>query len=246
MHKVPAYFDVMIENMEQGISEKITTPQVLVKKALKQMDALLPRKIQESVFYKPLAKLDTVVSEEEDRDDLRRRYEAAIKDELYPAYKKLRTFVRGTYLAKARKTHGLSQLEGGDAFYLALARVNTTTRLTPDEIMNLGLSEVKRVHEEFETVKTQLGFTGTLSDFFKSLRKEKKLYPFHSAKEVMDDYERIHRQILVKIPEQFNLLPKASFEIREVDKFKAENASEAYQNASPDGTRPGIFWVPSS
>ncbi|MBC7398093.1 MAG: DUF885 domain-containing protein [Bdellovibrionales bacterium] len=244
MHRVPAYLDAMIENMNQGIAENITTPQVLVKKALKQMDALLPKKIEESVFYKPLVKLDTVVREDEDRDELRWRYEAAIKNEIYPAYQKLRRFVKQVYLPKARKTHGLKQLEGGDAYYLALARVNTTTTLSPDEIMSLGLSEVTRIREEMEAVKTLLGFAGSLSEFYKSIRRDPTLYPFHTAREVMDQYEKIHQQILTKIPEQFKLLPKAPFEIREVEKFKAENASEAYQNASPDGARPGIFWVP--
>lgn len=243
MHKVPAYFDVTIENMRTGLSKKITTPQVLVQKALKQMNGLLPINYRDSVFYKPLLKLDTVVKLD-DQEDLKKRYEDSIKNEIYPAYKKLRSFVQKTYLPKARKTHGLSDLPGGPEYYAALARANTTTTLSPDQIMALGLSEVARIRGEFEAVKTQMGFTGELSDFFKSVRADQKLYPFHSAKEVMDGYEKIHQQILKKIPEQFSLLPKASFEIREVEKFKAENASEAYQNASPDGSRPGIFWVP--
>ncbi len=243
MHRVPAYFDATIQNLKEGMAKKVTTPQVLIQKALKQMDAILPKNYQESVFYKPLSKLDSVVKTAE-QDDLRRRYEATIQKEIYPAYKKLRSFVQKNYLPKARLTHGLSDLPGGNQYYAALARINTTTTLSPDQIMELGLSEVKRIRVEMESVKNQLGFKGSLPEFFKTLREDKKLYPFKSAQEVMNAYHQIHARIMNRVPEQFNLLPKAPFEIREVDKFKAENASEAYQNASPDGSRPGIFWVP--
>ena len=243
MHRIPAYFETMIQNMDLGVKKHVTTPKVLLEKALKQMDGLLVSDYTQSVFYKPLLKLDAVVRKS-DQGDLKQRYGDSIKNEIYPAYQKLRTYVHDSYLKNARTSSGLAALPGGKAYYRALARMNTTTDLTPDQIMKLGLSEVKRIRKEFERVKTQLGFKGKLKDFLKAIRVEPKLFPFHSAQEVMTAYEKIHTQVLNRVPEQFNLLPKAKFEIKEVEKFKAEMASESYQNASPDGTRPGIFWVP--
>jgi uncharacterized protein (DUF885 family) len=123
-------------------------------------------------------------------------------------------------------------------------RNHTTTRLSPNQIMMIGLQEVSRIRKEFEKVKAELGFKGSLSSFFKSLRTNPELFPFRTHEAVLQGYHTIHATLSARIPDHFHLLPKAGFDIREVEKFKAETAGESYQNPSADGSRPGIFWVP--
>ena len=243
MEVVPAYFDVMIANMKLGLKRKVSTPQVLVDQALKQIHALLPKDIHESVFYKPLLNLDQV-AKGSDATIVKAQYEDTIKTKVYPAYEKLENYVKNEYRSKARKTHGISKVPGGKKYYLALVKENTTTDLSPDQIHSLGLKEVSRIEAELEDVKKQLGFKGSRDEFFKSIRTDKKLFPFTTSEQVLNAYRAILARVMAQVPAHFRLLPKAKFEIREVEKFKAENASEAYQNGSPDGTRPGVFWVP--
>jgi len=243
MEVVPAYFDVMIANMKLGLKRKVSTPQVLVDQALKQIHALLPKDIHESVFYKPLLNLDQV-AKGSDATVVKAQYEDTIKTKVYPAYEKLENYVKNEYRSKARKTHGISKVPGGKKYYLALVKENTTTDLSPDQIHSLGLKEVSRIQAELEDVKKQLGFKGSRDEFFKSIRTDKKLFPFTTSEQVLNAYRAILARVMAQVPAHFRLLPKAKFEIREVEKFKAENASEAYQNGSPDGTRPGVFWVP--
>lgn len=244
MRIVPAYVDTMILNMNLGIRKKITTPRILVQKALKQLDRLLPKDYTESVFYKPLLSVNAIVKDPKKAESLKALYSREISESIYPSYKKLQKYARDVYLPATRTTSGLRSIPGGKEYYLSLVKFNTTTDLTPDQIMELGLAQVSRISEELEQVKQQLHYPGSLKSFYHSLRSGKKLYPFHTSEEVMAAYESIHQRVLKSVPEHFRLLPKAKFEIREVEKFKAENASEAYENADPNGTRPGIFWVP--
>ncbi len=209
-----------------------------------QVQALLVSNYKESVFYQPVLKLSNIVQGAE-AITITAAYDEMIQKVIYPSYQKLEKFIREKYLPQARKTDGLCEIPGGEAFYRALVASYTTTNLSPKEIMEMGYEEVKRIQKELELVKEQLGFKGDLADFYASLNaKTAQLYPFHTAQEVMDAYKAIDTQVMQKIPDHFHLMPKAPLEIREVEKFKAENASEAYQPANEDGSRPAIFWVP--
>ncbi len=241
---VPAYIDTMIANMEEGMQRKITTPKILVEKALKQLKALLVSNYQESVFYQPLLTIQDKLSFD-DASRIKALWEKMVKDEVYPSYQKLERFVQNEYLPNARTTDGLEAIPGGKEFYRALIKGYTTTDLTPDEVKEMGFSEVKRIRAEFEVIKDKMGFKGDLKAFFASLKeKTPELYPFHTAQEVMDRYWAIYKKVMKAVPEHFHLMPKAKFEIREVEKFRAENASEAYMPPNESGSRPGIFWVP--
>jgi uncharacterized protein (DUF885 family) len=241
---VPEYIDVMIENMKVGIARDVTTPKILVELGLKQLKALLVSDYKESIFYKPLLTIEDKVPGEEGRK-IKNRYDLMIKNVIYPAYEKLERFVEEEYLSKARTTDGLCEVPGGRAFYLALIKGYTTTELNPDQIGDLGLKEVARIKGEFEKVKEQMGFKGDLKAFYDSLKeKTPKLYPFHTAEEVLEKYQEIYNEVMMKVPEYFHLMPKAKFEVRRVDKFKESEAVASYQNPSEDGLRPGIFWVP--
>jgi uncharacterized protein (DUF885 family) len=235
--------DAIRERLREGVQKKIVIPRALAEKAIKQLYDLIPEDPKRSVFYKPINSFPKSLSLR-DQESIRPEYQALIENTLYPAYRSLLEYVQKDYLPHCRSTSGISDLPGGRDYYRALVKHHTMTEMTPDRIMTLGLSEVARIQKQMEEVKRQLGFKGTLQEFFKRLRENPALYPFHSSEEVMKAYHRIHQTLNHHIPQHFRLLPKAQFEIREVEKFRAESASEAYQNPSADGSRPGIFWVP--
>jgi uncharacterized protein (DUF885 family) len=241
--KAAATLDATREALREGAQKKIVIPRKLAEKAIQQLKGLLPEDPKNSVFYKPLSAFPKGVSLRE-QAEIRPVYEELIEKTLYPAYRSLLGYVEKEYLPQCRNTSGISELPGGRDYYRALVKHHTMTEMTPDRIMTIGLAEVARIQKQLEEAKRQLGFKGNLQEFFQSLRTNPTLYPFRSETEVLTAYARIDETLRQHIPRHFHIVPRAKFEIREIEKFKAASASEAYQNPSADGSRPGIFWVP--
>jgi uncharacterized protein (DUF885 family) len=116
--------------------------------------------------------------------------------------------------------------------------------MTPEEIHALGLKEVARLNSEMEKVKTQVGFEGTLLEFFDYVRNKPELKPFTKPEEVIANFERIHAIIKPNVDKLFSLQPKTKFEIRRTEAFREKTASAEYSQGAADGSRPGVFYVP--
>jgi uncharacterized protein (DUF885 family) len=115
--------------------------------------------------------------------------------------------------------------------------------MTPEEIHELGLAEVARIRAEMEEVAKQVGFDGTLAEFFEFLKTDPQFF-FESSEDVLAAYEAARVKINERLPEMFSVFPKADYEIRAIEEFRAESSAGAmYQGPSPDGSRPGIFYV---
>jgi uncharacterized protein (DUF885 family) len=135
-------------------------------------------------------------------------------------------------------------MPGGPEMYRFLASYSTTTEKTPAEINAIGLREVARLRAEMERMKTQLGFKGTLREFFEQVKHEPKAQPFKTAEEVLAGFHKIHSTIEPNLKKMFGRTPKTPFEIRRTEAFREASASAEYNPGSPDGNRPGIFYVP--
>jgi uncharacterized protein (DUF885 family) len=178
-----------------------------------------------------------------DRDRLTSAYRTMIESQVMPAYKRLRAYINDEYLPKTRETVGLDALPNGKAWYAYNARNSTTTNRTPDEIHQLGLSEVARIQGEIKGVMQQVGFKGSLQDFFQFMRTDPQ-FNFKTEDELLTYYRALEKSVNAGIPGQFSLVPKSPFEIRAVEAFRAKSAAGGeYQSASEDGKRPGIFYV---
>ena len=116
--------------------------------------------------------------------------------------------------------------------------------MSVDEIFSLGESEVKRLRAEMEKIKQDAGYKGDLKSFFKYLNTDKQFFPFRSPQEVIDSFEHIHAKMQPQLNRFFNKVPKTKFEIRQTEKFREASASAEYNQGTPDGSRPGIFYVP--
>ena len=113
-----------------------------------------------------------------------------------------------------------------------------------DEIYNTGLSEVKRIRREMENIKNSTGFKGDLDSFFQFMKTDKQFMPFKTPEEVLDSFRHIYEIIKPALNKYFVLFPKSKFEIRQTEAFRAASASIEYLQGTPDGSRPGVFYVP--
>ena len=240
--QLPVLLNTDIVNMRAGIQAGVVQPTALMIKVVPQMDDLIKATPEQSLFWGPIKSMPANFSAA-DKARLTSAYSAMISNELMPAYKKLRAFINDEYLPKTRSSVGLDKLPNGDAWYAFNARMSTTTEMTPDQIHSLGLSEVARIHGEIRKVMTQTGFKGSLQEFFKFMQDDPR-FNFKDEEALLKYYRSLEAKINLKIPEQFSLLPKAPFEIRAVEAFRAKSAAGGeYQSPSEDGTRPGIFYV---
>ncbi|MGH9916316.1 MAG: DUF885 family protein, partial [Pyrinomonadaceae bacterium] len=160
-------------------------------------------------------------------------YTKAITEQVIPTFQKLHGFIRTEYLPRARRTVGLSALPKGKERYEYLVKFYTTTNLTSEEIFRIGLNEVSRIKGEMEGVKEQVGFKGDLKAFFEHLRTDPKFYPFTSDQEVLNAYSVIEARMQPYLPKLFTIAPKAKFEVRLTEKFRAATASHSYTRAAP-------------
>lgn len=238
-----AWSDTAIVNMRKGILKGITQPRILMERVLDQYKALLVEDARQSIFYEPVKNMPADFSAQ-DRERLTAAYTKAIAEQVIPSYRKLYDFIRTEYLPKCRTTSGLSSIPNGKEEYAHLVKLYTTTNLTPEEIFQIGMSEVKRIRAEMEKVKTEVGFRGDLKSFFDYLRTDRKFYPFTTDEEVLNAYRAIEARLQPTLPSFFGLVPKARFEVRATEKFRAASASEEYERPAPDGSRPGVFYVP--
>jgi uncharacterized protein (DUF885 family) len=237
------WMDTAIVNMRKGLGLGVTFPKILMERVLPQAKAMMVTDVKQSVFWGPITDMPTSIAEK-DKATLTKAYAEAIKTKIVPAYTKLYNFLKDEYIPKTRTTAGVSGIPNGEAYYRLMIKQYTTTDLSPDSIYNLGLAEVARITHEMEVVKDQVGFKGDLKAFFAYVNNDKKFMPFKTAKEVVEAYKAIEKKIEPNLKKMFNMVPKSNFEVRQTEKFREASASAEYNLGSPDGTRPGIFYVP--
>jgi uncharacterized protein (DUF885 family) len=240
--QIPVLFDQAIANMKLGVERRVVQPKALMDNVVSQLDKLIKDKPEDTLFWQPVEKMPASFPAE-DRKRITAAYRAMIEQELMPAYRKLRAYVADEYIPRARESSGLGALPDGEAWYAYLVRRFTTTDLTPAQIHQIGLDEVERNHREIRGVMKQVGFEGSMEAFFKFMQTDPR-FSFKSEEALLAHYRSLEDKIMAKVPEQFSLTPKADFEIRPVEPFRAESAAGgSYMRPSEDGSRPGIFYV---
>ena len=145
-------------------------------------------------------------------------------------------------MPRTRNTVGLGELPGGPELYRYRVADSTTTDLSPEQIHRIGLDEVARLHAEMEKVKTAVGFTGTLKQFFEHLRTDPKFQP-KSREELTQSYYAIGRKLDATLPSLFSTIPRTPLEIKPTPALTEKGAARGeYQQGAPDGSRPGTFY----
>src|SRR4051812_9737280 len=238
------YLDRAIGRMRQGLADGIVNPKLVMKNVVDQLDGIVGQGVEGSTFYKPVTKFPAGISAA-DQARLKAEYAAFIRDRLNPAHARLRDFIRDQYLPHARDAVGLGQMPGGAALYRYLVESNTTTDMTPEAIHQLGLREVDRIHGEMEKVKNQVGFKGDLHQFADFLRSDPRFKPA-TAQAMRDAFLDIDRRVGLVVGRDFATIPKTPLEVRPDPPYREKtSAGGEYQQGTPDGSRPGIFYYNS-
>jgi uncharacterized protein (DUF885 family) len=240
--RFPLWVDAAIAAMREGMARGIVHPRVVMAKTLPQLESLIAADPEESLFFGPVSLLGEDWPADE-RDRLERALRNLIEQDLNPAYRRLAGFIRHEYLPACRETVGWGALPGGAGWYASEVRRHTTTSLAPADIHAIGLAEVARIRAGMEDVMREVGFAGTLAEFFRYVQEEPAFY-FERPADLLAGYRRLKKQIDAELPRLFSVMPKADYELRAVEAFRAASAAGgAYQGASADGRRPGIFYV---
>ena len=237
------WMDSAMVYMKKGMDKGVVLPRALTLKLIPQFAEMTTPSITDNLYFSSIKIMPATFSEAV-KKDLTTKYTAVISDKLVPRFNKMAKFLKDDYLPASRTTSGIGSLPFGKDLYATYVKMWTTTNLTPDEIHELGLKEVARLHAEMEKIKTQVGFKGTLMAFFEEVRNKKELKPFKKPEEVIANFESIYARIKPNVDKLFSLQPKTKFEIRRTEAFREKTASAEYSQGTADGTRPGIFYVP--
>ncbi|MEO8033861.1 MAG: DUF885 family protein, partial [Acidobacteriota bacterium] len=237
MNHFPTQMDSVIDLMRKGMAHRMMPPKFLLGKVADQAQSFVGMEPEKTPFAQPFQKFPAGVAESE-QAPLRAAAMEAIRTSILPAYAKFAKFVREEYAPKGRTEVGLWSLPNGAEFYKARIRQSTTTKLSADEIHQIGLREVARIEGEMLQIATKLGYSD-LKSFIKAVDTNPDLKA-KSRDQILDIYRGYEDQMYAQLPKLFGRLPKAKLVVVPVESFREQTAAGAdYQEGSPDGARPG-------
>ena len=235
------FVDRAIGRFKEGEKSGVVDTKLTVRNMIEQLDNQLKLKPEDSPYFGPVKQFPAGISDA-DKARLTTEYRTAVTDEIYPALTRLRDFFQNEYLAHAREGVGLKYMPGGDKLYAYLIQSTTTTDMTPEQIHQLGLSEVARITKEFDKDRRQVAFKGTLPQFFDYMRTSPKFQP-KSREQLNQDYYNLKKKVDAQVPRFFSLVPKTPLRIQPYEPFREKfEAGGSYEPGTPDGSRPGTFF----
>ena len=242
LRALPAWVDQTIETMREGTKEHIVQAHVAMERVPAQIERQIVDDPGKSPFYGPLRRMPASFAAA-DRDRLAQQTREAIATSVVPAYRRFRDFFVGEYLPACFPQPGAWQLPRGDEAYAYLARVHTTTNLTPQQIHDVGLREVARIRGEMVALMGRVGFKGTLPQFFAWLRSDPQFY-YPDATSLLEAYEATAKRIDPKLVLLFRTLPRTPYGVEPIPDVAAPDTTAAYyRDLAADGSRAGTFFV---
>jgi len=242
LHKFPAYMDQNISLMREGLKQHVVIAKVIGEKVLTQFNAIDWQDPTKHGFYKPFKEFPPSFSDA-DKQRLTSAAKERITTDVLPAFHRFRDFMEKEYVPASLEQAGIWQVPDSGPTYAYLARSMTTTTLTPEQVHELGLNEVKRIRAEMEKVKDQAGFKGSLAEFLDYLRTDRKFY-FKSSDELLQYARARAKQIDPLLIKLFRTFPRLPYGVEPVPSEIAISMPAGYAEApAPDGSRPGNFYI---
>ncbi len=238
LHQIPRVLNQTTEVLRAGMKDKLMPVRFLIEKLPVQCQGI----IDADPFLIPTKKYPASISAD-DQKRLTQQITDAIQGDVIPAYKTFAVFLRTEYAPQGRTTLAVTSLPDGEKRYQNDIYARTTTRMTPDEIHQLGLREIDRIEAEMTAIAKKEGFAD-LASFRASLKTNPKYIPT-SAEQILDDFRRYIAQMEPKLPELFTVLPKSPVTVEAIPPFQAAAATH-YVTGTPDGKRPGRVVVATS
>ncbi len=242
LEKLPAYIEQTTALMREGIKEHLLWPKVVMNRIPAQIAKQIVDKPEDSPFYKPFLSLPASFSDEQ-RAGLTAQGSAVIRDQVIPAYRTFQKFFADEYLPACYDQVGAWQMPNGGEAYAFFARQHTTTNLTPEQIHQIGLDEVARIHGEMDAVKKQISFQGDLPAFFNFLRTDPQFF-CKTPGELLDLYKIQAKTTDALLPRLFKVLPRNTYGVEPIPAAIAPDTYTAfYRPGSLEAGRPGMFCV---
>jgi uncharacterized protein (DUF885 family) len=241
LHQIPKAFDQVSTNMAIGMEDHRVPPKYLLEKALEQVKQLAGQKPEDSPLALPLKKFPAGITPAE-QERIKTETLDAIAKEVLPAYLRFARFLEVSYIPAGREQPGISALPDGAKYYRFLIHRTTTTDLTPEQIHQIGLDEVKRDEAEMLAIAQKLGFAD-LASFRAGIKTNPRLHPA-SREALLAAYRGYLTPMQAKLPQLFGRLPQAPFEVVAVPDYAEKTSAPAYyESGAPDGSRPGRLFI---
>lgn len=228
--------------LRDGLSRGITPAQVTLRAVPQQVLNHIPDDPQVSPLFRPFQNLPASIPEAE-KAAIRGRALQVITNEVYPEFRQLHRFLVESYLPGARTNLASTALPDGEAWYAFRVRQSTTTRMSPQEIHELGQTEVKRILGEMERVKAESGFQGTFPEFLTFLRQDPRFY-YERGTELLAGYRDISKRVDLELPKFFRRLPRLPYGVLPIPSYSEQSQTTAYyQPGAASFGRPGVFYA---
>ncbi len=242
LSELPRYFDQHTENMRRGMATNYTASEQILPGIVEVVKGLADGEAKDHSFFQPFTKFpDTIKDEEQAR--LKALGLKTVHDEVLPAYNKLLSFLQNEYGPSARKVVGIGTSEAGRDHYKALVKYFTTLDITPDEVHELGLSEVARIRTEMDEIITETEFEGSFKDFLKFLRTDEQFYA-KSAEDLLKEAAWIAKRIDGQMPGYFGKLPRLPYGVMAVpDEIAPNYTTGRYWGGNPSQGIAGNYVV---
>lgn len=227
---------------ERGRRGGYMPPRILMERVPPQVRTQLVENAEESPFYAAFADMPDSIPPDE-RERLQRAAARIIDAEIVPAYRDYSRYFERTYLPASRDSIGASELPYGDELYRHRTRVYTTTAMTPDEIHDLGLSEVRRIRTEMQSIIDELEFDGDFAAFLQFLRTDSRFY-YDTPEELFEAYLATAKRIDPELVRLFGKLPRMPYGLRPIpDNIAPDTTTAYYSRPAGDGSRAGYYYV---
>jgi uncharacterized protein (DUF885 family) len=237
----PQVLDNAVARFRQGLDTGVVESKLTVSNMIAQLDALLAQPVDQSPFTSAVRDFAVGVPEAS-RAALTAQYNGVVANQIYPAYRRLRDFLAKDYLPAARDKVGISAMKGGAGLYKLQIAQHTTLRLEPDAVHQLGLGEVARIQRDMTGVARELGYTVELRGFFDYIRTTPKFHP-KTREELAEGFAKVARAVEAQSPKYFNHMPRSKLVIQPYPAYREKyEAGGSYNQGSPDGSRPGVFF----
>ena len=246
------YFTQLIKNLEAREAAGIVPPKFVFNKVIEDSENILTGKPfdnadKKSTLLKDFSeKVSNLDIDTKTKSNLEALAKQALLTSVKPAYNSLISFIK-KQKERANSDHGAWKFPDGKAFYNNALKRTTTTDLTANEIHEIGLSEVARIHKEMNIIRNKVGFKGTLQDFFQFMKTDKQFY-YKADKQGKAAYLKKAVNLIdsmeTRLDEIFITKPKASIIVKAVESFREKSAGKAFYNRpAADGSRPGIYYA---
>ena len=231
-----------IELMRAGVAAGQVLPTVVLDGWEESIDAQIVDDPQKSLLYEPVQEFPSTVPEEK-HEQLRTLVHEAIAESVIPTYQRFRKFMAEEYVPQARDSIGASAVPGGRDFYRYRVRKYSTLEMTPEEVHQIGLAEVKRIRSEMDDIIRRVEFEGDFEAFTTFLREDPQFYA-KTAEDLLKEVSFVLKKMDGKLPSLFGRLPRMPYGVQEVPTYVAPRTTAAYyQRPSGDGTRAGFYFM---